>query len=104
MGPYPNQPLLHMAIKTAIDVSVIPTYTLTHIGNQLATMLVKVLDELEKHNVDAVYPIVSMLEPYVKVNHSINVDVRPKIFREVSINIKRIGKVTPKIHLDESAT
>jgi len=93
-----------MAIKTAIDVSVIPTYTLTHIGNQLATMLVKVLDELEKHNVDAVYPIVSMLEPYVKVNHSINVDVRPKIFREVSINIKRIGKVTPKIHLDESAT
>ncbi len=73
-------------------------------GTQLATMLAKVLDELEKNNREAIGPIVSILEPYMEVNRDLKVNILPKSSREVNIEITKVGRVTSKIYLDESLT
>jgi hypothetical protein len=79
-------------------------YILPPFGNQLAIMLAKVLDELEKNNPEAIGPIVSTLEPYMETNRGLKVNTHPKSSREVNIKITKMGKVTPKIHLDEPST
>ena len=103
-SPYLGLPIPHVAITTRIDPSLLTGYILPQFGNQLATMLAKVLDELEKNNREAIGPIVSILEPYMEVNRDLKVNVLPKSSREVNIEITKVGRVTPKIYLDESLT
>lgn len=93
-------PISHIAITP----SMLAGYILPLFGNQLATMLARVLDELEKNNREAIGPIVSILEPYMGANRGLKVNILPKSSREVNIEITKVGRLTPKIHLDESLT
>ena len=99
-SPYSDLSISHIAITP----SMLAGYILPQFGNQLATMLARVLDELEKNNKEAIGPIVSILEPYIEVNRSLKVNILPKSSREVNIEITKVGRATPIIHLDESST
>jgi hypothetical protein len=103
-GLFPGQPLSHIDITIRIEPSMLARYILPQFGNQLAIMLAKVLDELEKNNREAIDPIVSILEPYMETNRDLKVNIRPKSSREITLKITKMGKVTPKIPLDESST
>ena len=104
-GPHSGQPISHIDIPIRIEPSMLARYILPQFGDQLARTLAKVLDELEKNNPEAIGPIVSILEPYMEeTNRSLKVNIRPKSSREVNIEITKVGRVTPKIYLDESLT
>ena len=80
------------------------TSLVPQLGKQLAMMLAEVLDELEKNNREAVDSILAILEPYMETNRDLKVNIRPKSSREITVKITKVGRVTPKILLDESST
>ncbi|SRR6266436_1988649 len=88
----------------------IPSKTLTpeqaksliHFGNILAGLLAIVLDQLRAYNEQAVYPIVSILEPYMEPIQEIDFHIPPKSSREVIIEVIREGRAVPKIYFDET--
>jgi len=77
-------------------------YILTTFGKQLATMLAEILRQLTIYNKEAIYPILSVIEPFMETEQNQNIAIPPRSSREVTIEITREGRVTPKIYLDES--
>ena len=70
-------------------------------GEYHAIQLVRVLDALKPLNEDAIYPIMSILEPYMEPIQEIDFHIPPKSSRDVIIEVTREGKAVPKIHFDE---
>ena len=71
-------------------------------GKYYAIQLIRVLDALKTLNEDAIYPITSILEPYMEPIPELNFSFPPKSSREVIIEVTRKGRVEPTIYLDDS--
>lgn len=74
---------------------------LASVGMLLAHMLAVTLDQLRIYNERAIYPIMSILEPYMEPIQEIDFHIIPKSSRDVIIEVTREGKAVPKIHFDE---
>ena len=67
-------------------------YLLITVGEYHARQLVRVLDALKTVNEDAVYPITSILEPYMKVTEELDLHMPPLSSRRVTINVIDRGR------------
>jgi hypothetical protein len=76
-------------------------YALVTLGKQLATWLTEVLAMLRTYNEQAIYPIVSILDPYMETTSGMDFSFPPKSSRKVTVEVTRKGKVTPTIYFDE---
>lgn len=77
-------------------------YRLVSFGVLLATGLAKTLDQIRAFNEQAIYPIMSILEPYMQPIQEIDFHIPPKSSREVIIEVTREGRAVPKIYFDET--
>jgi len=85
----------------SVTSSAIAEYRLTILGKLLATMLAHTLDQLKNYNEEAIYPILSLLEPYSRdTDQELYVRMPPKSSREVIIEVTRQGRAKPKADLD----
>lgn len=98
--PYSDLPISIIEIIAILELSSLTEDQLPQLGNQLAILLAKVLDELEKNNQEAIGPIVSILEPYMPPTPDFKIHIPPKSSREVTIQLTDLGRVLPKIYLD----
>ncbi len=87
-------------IVSTIEQPVFAEKLLVNLGEILATTLVNILEELSKYNRDAVYPITSILEPYLKTQQELFAHMPPKSSREITVNVARSGKAKPTVSLD----
>jgi hypothetical protein len=70
-------------------------YRLITRGTHLALWLVKTLDALKKLNPNAVYPIMSILEPYTGTDQELDLQMPPKSSRRVTITVTNRGRANP---------
>lgn len=95
-----NVSVVQTNIVSTLEQPVFAENLLVHLGEILATTLVNILEELSKYNRDAVYPITSILEPYLKTQQELFAHIPPKSSREITINVARGGKARPTVSLD----
>lgn len=95
-------PISTTILTQTTETPVLSEYRLITLGKQLATKLAEILDQLKVHNEEAVYPIMSILEPYMETTEELDFSFPPKSSREVIIEITRRGKVEPTIYFDDS--
>ncbi len=89
-------------ISQTQEKHVMQEYALVSLGVLFATGLAKILDMLRTRNQQAVYHILSILEPYMEPVPELNFSFPPKSSREVIIEVTRKGRVEPIIYLDDS--
>ncbi len=84
-------------ISQTQEKHVMQEYALVSLGVLFATGLAKILDMLRTRNQQAVYHILSILEPYIETDQNLYVRMPPKSSRKVTIEVTRHGKAKPKI-------
>jgi len=98
----PSPPIPTGTISQTTAMLSLNEYRLASIGMLLAKLLAYTLDQLRTYNERAVYPIMSILEPYMEPIQEIDFHIPPKSSRDVIIELTREGKAVPKIHFDET--
>jgi len=73
---------------------------LASVGMLLASMLAYTLDQLRAYNERAVYPIMSILEPYMKVTEELDLRMPPLSSRRVTINVTDRGRAKPDLSIE----
>ncbi len=63
-------------------------------------MLAYTLDQLRAYNERAVYPIMSILEPYMKATEELDLRMPPLSSRRVTINVTDRGRAKPDLSIE----
>jgi hypothetical protein len=84
------------------DMHAAQVQALTSLTEQLAVWLVKALNVLKVYNEPAIYPIMSILEPYMEETPDIDFSFPPKSSQDVTIKVINRGRVTPTISIGDS--
>jgi hypothetical protein len=84
------------------DMHAAQVQALTSLTEQLAVWLVKALNVLRVYNEPAIYPIMSILEPYMEETPDIDFSFPPKSSQDVIIKVTNRGRVTPTISIGDS--
>jgi hypothetical protein len=73
---------------------------LASVGMLLASMLAYTLDQLRAYNERAIYPIMSILEPYMKATEELDLRMPPLSSRRVTINVTDRGRAKPDLSIE----
>jgi hypothetical protein len=92
---YPGRLNRHFEAPPKIEGTKLVEYLLALTGIQYAKRLASILDELGKLNSEAIYPIMSILDPYIEPIPIIDFHVPPKSSREFTIEVTREGRTKP---------
>jgi hypothetical protein len=65
-------------------------------GKFLAQELHDILVDLRLYQAETIYPIMSILEPFIEATGELSIDMPPKSSRRVTINITRRGRAKPE--------
>ncbi len=98
--PHVSTPFTVSNTTKGVESAKLIEYRLISFGKLLAITLANTLNQLRNYNEEAIYPIVSFIEPYKKVDQDLYVRMPPKSSREVTIEVIRRGKAKPKADLD----
>lgn len=85
----------HFEAPPKIEETKFVEYLLAQTGIQYATRLASILDKLGKLNSEAIYPIMSILDPYMEPTPIIDFHIPPKSSRELIIDVTKEGRATP---------
>jgi len=69
-------------------------------GVLLATGLAKTLNQIRALNEQAIYPIMSILEPFIEVPEALNLDMPPKSSLRVVAKVIDKGKAEPEFYYE----
>jgi hypothetical protein len=69
-------------------------------GKLLAQELHDILVDLSPHHAETIYPIMSILAPFIEATEELNLDMPPKSSRRVAINITHRGKAKPEFYVE----
>ncbi len=73
---------------------------LSELSKVLATLLANVLYELNKYDPKAVYPIVSILEPYIETSSELDLDMPPISSTRITAKVTDRGRAEPKFDFE----
>lgn len=90
----------HSVFHPQIESSELREYYLITHGKLLAKMLAQTLDQLRAYNEEAVYPIVSILEPYMEITQELDLRMPPISSRKVTLNVTDRGRAEPDLDLE----
>src|SRR5438270_10624625 len=65
-------------------------------GKFLAQELHDILVDLRLYHAETIYPIMSILEPFIQPTEELNLDMPPKSSRRITINVTRTGRAKPE--------
>jgi hypothetical protein len=83
------------------DIRAAQTQALSSLAEHLAVWLARTLDVLRGYDEQAIYPIMSILEPYMEETPDIDFPFPPKSSRDVTIKVTNRGRVTPTLFIED---
>jgi hypothetical protein len=90
-----TQAPLAISVGNTLESPTRTEYQLIAHGTHLALWLVKTLDALKSQNPNAIYPIMSILEPYTGTDQELDLQMPPKSSRKVTITVTNRGRAKP---------
>lgn len=90
---------LAVSIGNVIETPAQAESMLIILGEHLAMWLAEVLDVLRTYNEEAIYPIVSILEPYMETSE-LDLRMPPISSRRVIINVTDRGRAKPDLYIE----
>lgn len=83
------------------DIRAAQAQALSSLAEHLAIWLAGTLDVLRTYNEQAIYPIMSILEPYMEEAPELDFSFPPKSSQDVTIKVISRGRVTPTISIED---